>query len=580
MQPKRRCHRGVGAIGICLIVGLLIAGSLAAGIPADATSTWQSTGPMKPVYGFPQTVLLHDGRALVGGVNNFAVATARWQIYDPMTNQWSQTSPMPLDKGNDAPVVLADGRVLFSGGTFTLSIDPGSTRTIAAAQIYDPVANSWTPVAPMLHVHNRQTTVLLNDGTVLMLGGTDQQGEESAMFQPTSDIERYDPKTNRWSMVPPLAQERINANVVKLADGRVLVAGGLALDPIRPLASAEIYEPATNSWSSAGSMAYPRNEAAAMLLPDGQVLVAGGISGNDQFQATTELYDPATNQWSAGPSMLATCVSQTAASFEGGKVIVYCGHTSPYSPPGAPGTEIYDPAANRWYPGPEVPAGNESPSIVDLQSGWLLFVGGQDLNKPTAEARIYFPVLPGPEQRQLGPGGPLPPARLYFPQTGHYLSGGFRAFWQQFGGLAIFGYPISEEFQEGGVTVQYFERARFEWHPGSNPASYDVELGLVGKEYSYSQASTPPFQRTAEKHAFGCDYFDVTGHNLCGDFRGYWQAHGGLAIFGYPISEPFEQNGETVQYFERARFELPAGKSGISQVQLGRLGVAIMSGTR
>lgn len=49
--------------------------------------------------------------------------------------------------------------------------------------------------------------------------------------------------------------------------------------------------------------------------------------------------------------------------------------------------------------------------------------------------------------------------------------------------MPIFGYPISnEEKDEHGLTVQWFERARFEWHPGSDPARWDVMLGRVGAE--------------------------------------------------------------------------------------------------
>lgn len=67
----------------------------------------------------------------------------------------------------------------------------------------------------------------------------------------------------------------------------------------------------------------------------------------------------------------------------------------------------------------------------------------------------------------------------------------FRAFYEQFGGLAVFGYPISgplnEEHPETGapVTVQYFERARFEVAPGAPlgaPLTEQVRLGLLGRE--------------------------------------------------------------------------------------------------
>jgi hypothetical protein len=76
----------------------------------------------------------------------------------------------------------------------------------------------------------------------------------------------------------------------------------------------------------------------------------------------------------------------------------------------------------------------------------------------------------------------------YFPQTGHSVKQAFLRYWQQQGGLASFGYPISEELPEinpldGKVyTVQYFERARFEWHPTFAGTSDEVQLGLIGKQ--------------------------------------------------------------------------------------------------
>ena len=57
----------------------------------------------------------------------------------------------------------------------------------------------------------------------------------------------------------------------------------------------------------------------------------------------------------------------------------------------------------------------------------------------------------------------VPP--LFFPETGHYAWGLFRDYWNNYGGLEIFGYPLTEQRLEGSLWVQYFERARFEYHP-------------------------------------------------------------------------------------------------------------------
>ncbi|MBX6755209.1 MAG: hypothetical protein IRY86_13345, partial [Thermorudis peleae] len=193
------------------------------------------------------------------------------------------------------------------------------------------------------------------------------------------------------------------------------------------------------------------------------------------------------------------------------------------------------------------------------------------------------PPPPSPGFGPAQPAAPNPsPACIYFPQTRHNLCFGFRAYWQQFGGLAIFGYPITEEFQENGLTVQYFERARFEWHPGQFPQRYDVLLGLLGDEVTAGRTD-PAFQPAQPNSSPACIYFPQTRHNLCSGFRAYWEQFGGLATFGYPISEEFQEvnpdTGKvyTVQYFERERFEWHPGEFPQRyDVLLGRLGAQVL----
>ena len=99
-----------------------------------------------------------------------------------------------------------------------------------------------------------------------------------------------------------------------------------------------------------------------------------------------------------------------------------------------------------------------------------------------------YRVLLGQFGRRIRPADPPAaevPGAAYYPQTGHNLGGRFREFWEQNGGLPVFGYPISEEFMdtlEDGkqYRVQYFERARLE-SPPENPAPYDVLLGQFGR---------------------------------------------------------------------------------------------------
>jgi lipoprotein-anchoring transpeptidase ErfK/SrfK len=166
------------------------------------------------------------------------------------------------------------------------------------------------------------------------------------------------------------------------------------------------------------------------------------------------------------------------------------------------------------------------------------------------------------------------PSEVYFPQTGHTLKNGFLAYWRHHGDVPIYGYPVSEEFVNpaNGLPTQYFERAVFEWH-NDNPAGWQALPYLLGVELSQGRQNEPPFKPVPSGDADHCTYYEQTSHRLCNGFRDYWETYGGLAVFGYPISEEFTENGQVVQYFERARFEWHPEHAGtVYEVLLGRLG--------
>ncbi len=200
-------------------------------------------------------------------------------------------------------------------------------------------------------------------------------------------------------------------------------------------------------------------------------------------------------------------------------------------------------------------------------------------------------------QAEPAPGrapAPLPTDRVtplvhpevtYYEATGHNLGFGFRRFFDAFGGLDIFGYPRTEELQEGGFTVQYFQRARFEYHPEHAGTPYEVQLGLLGDLLTAPRRPFPsgaPFDSTAQHR-----WYPQTGHGVHFGFLAYFDSRGGLDVFGYPISEELPETNEdgsgrayTVQYFQRARFEYHPEHAGTPyEVQLGLLGDQLLQAT-
>ncbi len=225
-----------------------------------------------------------------------------------------------------------------------------------------------------------------------------------------------------------------------------------------------------------------------------------------------------------------------------------------------------------------------------------VYMGAQGALAVGAQGLVFSYAYGNHTQQHPGntfPTGPVAdphdPLVMYFAATGHTLRGAFREYWLAHGGLAQFGYPLTEESSESSYedkqyyTVQYFERNRFEFHP-ELPDPYKVSLGLLGRTITTGRESEPPFQRTPAMMNPVAVYFGETGHNMMPPFLDYWQQHGGLAVYGYPISEAFTEVSKTdgkaytVQYFERNRFEYHPELPDPYKISLGLLGREVLQG--
>ncbi len=148
---------------------------------------------------------------------------------------------------------------------------------------------------------------------------------------------------------------------------------------------------------------------------------------------------------------------------------------------------------------------------------------------------------------------PAGASSLYFPATGHSIGGAFLGFYNANGGLRVFGLPLTDELTEGGMTVQYFERQRFEYHREAAGTPFEVQLSLLGDNAAQGKPALSPV--TPFNSSSNLAYIPQTSHSVSGVFLNYWQKNGTVRVLGYPVSEPTNENGLIVQYFERARME-------------------------
>lgn len=234
---------------------------------------------------------LPDGRLLLAGgyTGHGTGPTYRTaEIYDPVTDRWSPTGSMAEVRKNHTATLLTRGpnagKVLVVGGA---DRSPDNQATVGC-ELFNPATGSWSSTGSLNESRSAHTATLLPSGGVLVTGG---QVNLSSPSRNSAEI--YDPDTGTWSPVAAMTTTRVAHTATLLPSGEVLVAGGRVNEfGSTPLASAEIYHPASGEWSAIASLATPRHAHQAVLLADGRVLVAGGLN-DDGILASTETFRPA-----------------------------------------------------------------------------------------------------------------------------------------------------------------------------------------------------------------------------------------------------------------------------------------------
>lgn len=283
---------------------LSLASTALACVGYSSAASWTPVTPAPSSIG--TMLMLPDGTVMAQG-NPFDT----WYRLKPnaqgnyASGTWTARAPMSMQRLFFASHVLPNGKVWVLGGEYSgPSLSQNLTNT---GEIYDPVANSWAPMAP--HPDDQfgdDPSMLLNNGKILA----------GSIFLPVTYT--YDIATNTWSgAIPKVNNDRSDEETwVKLADGRVLTYDLFSSVDVTGQ-YAEVYDEATNKWTSIS----PSDRTAKGTIPqlssvemgyelgpivkvpgpgiDGRIFVIGATGH-------TALYAPATNTWSPGPDVIGT----------------------------------------------------------------------------------------------------------------------------------------------------------------------------------------------------------------------------------------------------------------------------------
>ncbi len=295
---------------------------------------------------------------------------------------YSWTAPAAAPDGTalgDTATRLDDGRVLVTAVCST------------AAALYDPASGSFSPTGPMSEVRAAKTATLLHDGRVLIVGGStcSAAGGPDGIW---ASAELYDPATGIFTPTGSMHTPRESQTATLLADGRVLIAGGMTgpsaaaatitltsyrlaeTDAASYLATAEIYDPLTGTFSTTGSMTMARRGHTATLLQDGRVLVVGNGGESSVSSKIADVYDPTTGQFTRTGSMKVGRWLQTATLLRDGRVLILGGRSpkdSVYT-----SAELYDPRSATFASAGSMGEGRQQHTATLLPDGRVLIAGG------------------------------------------------------------------------------------------------------------------------------------------------------------------------------------------------------------
>jgi len=265
---------------------------------------------------------------LGGRTTDAAVMIPHGYVFEKATGRFRPTKGKMASAGRGMAALapLPDGRVLITGG------DGKEWRTLDSAEIYDPRTETFAATREPMKMSRRfHASILLTDGTVLILGGRPGGNPDRAL----DSTEIYDPKTRTFKAGPKMTRGRAFAAVAPLPDGGVLVCGGEGGS-----GTAEIYDARKGVFEPLPSPGFGGERSRATALPDGRVALICTRDSCDAGGRVVEIFDPATRSFSLAPVLLTTAYGDffSATVLKDGALLVAGGR-------GASGTqaEIYHP---------------------------------------------------------------------------------------------------------------------------------------------------------------------------------------------------------------------------------------------
>lgn len=304
------------------------------------TNTFTQTGKMNEARSGHTATLLPNGLVLIAGGWGVNGRTSTTELYDPQAGKFHYAASMASQRASMTATLLKNGLLLIAGGDFARN----SPQLIA--EIYDYATNTFTRSGSLNIGRSAHTATLLNDGKVLFVGGRPRYNNAAVL----ASAEIYDPTTGQFTYTGDMSIVRYKHAAVLLQDGNVLVMGGSDQhDWNGKYVSAEIYDSSTGTFSQTVDMNSERFKLAdaAVLLNNGAVLIGGG---NRQI----EIFDARNQRFITGENIDDDFYFSVLTLLKDGRVLITGGYDSRIQPTAKAWIYGYgqDPSGSSLYPDP------------------------------------------------------------------------------------------------------------------------------------------------------------------------------------------------------------------------------------
>ena len=272
-----------------------------------------------------------------------------------------------------------------SSPTAVQAVPDRELSTESTAESVDPYVNCLSPALQMNAERAAHSATRLADGKVLIAGGFREEGTTEVAI---ASAEVFDPETSTFAPTADMNEPRNGHTATLLPNGLVLLTGGW--NQSGRTFTAELYDPQTGTFETTGSLMAPRQGLTATLLENGQVLIAGGDSARNTPQLTAELYNPATQTFTPTGNLKTGRFGHTATLLGDGRVLLVGGTSGNDNILAS--AEIYDPETGEFTPTSDAGMVRYKHTAVLLNDGNVLVLGGadqRDWNGKYDSAEIY-----------------------------------------------------------------------------------------------------------------------------------------------------------------------------------------------